>query len=406
MHFLQQLKVTTIVLRAIQKQEINIIIHRRQVDNNFICNIINRTFTKSNFIHGEHNIPLPLRNKKSKSSRNIENHFVDIKQVKVEGGFGGDGIISFLQLFGNDKAGPSGGDGGNGGHVIFEVSADVKDLRQIKSVNKAPSGQRGMGKDCFGKNGEHLVLKIPVGTIVRNLEGKIVADLDTEGMKFIAARGGAGGHGNPYFKSQLNQTPMICECGAEGEKNQYLLEIKSMAHLGLIGLPNAGKSTLLRAISRARPKVASYPFTTLRPYVGIIQYDDYEQVAVADLPGLIPDSHKNKGLGVTFLKHAERCKALLFIIDMSLNEPWTHLDILKYEISQFNPQLINRPMIVIANKMDLSAAKENLKLFKEKVNLSIMPISAKHGTNITSLLKDLRIMYDELSKEDTEKLSM
>ncbi|XP_043465670.1 mitochondrial ribosome-associated GTPase 2 [Leptopilina heterotoma] len=403
MNFLQRLKKSTAVLRAIQRQEINFITSRKQVDNNFICSIINRTFTRSNVIKEEYSIPLALRNKKAKSTSHTYNYFVDIRQVKVEGGFGGDGIISFMQLFSNEKAGPSGGDGGNGGHVIFEVSADVKDLRQLKSVHKAKNGQRGMGDNCYGKSAEHLIIKVPVGTIIRDIDGKIIADLDEEGMKFIAARGGAGGHGNPYFKSETNQTPLICESGAEGEKNQYLLEIKSMAHIGLIGLPNAGKSTLLRAISRARPKVASYPFTTLRPHVGIVQYDDYEQVAVADLPGLIQDSHKNKGLGVQFLKHAERCKALLFIIDMSSEEPWNHFDILKYEISQFNPKLIERQMIIIANKMDLPSAQENLKLFEEKINLPIISISAKFGTNVTSLLRDLRILYDDLCKQEEKQ---
>lgn len=162
-----------------------------------------------------------------------------------------------------------------------------------------------------------------------------------------------------------------------------------------IGLPNAGKSTLLRAISRARPKVAPYPFTTVRPHLGMVLYDDYEQIAVADLPGLITDSHKNRGLGIMFLKHAERCAALLFIIDLSSNAPWEQLETLKYEIEQFSTQLSQRPQLIIANKIDLPGAEENLNLLKQHVDMPIIPISAKMGTNVAVLLKQIRILYDK-----------
>ncbi|XP_023290393.1 mitochondrial ribosome-associated GTPase 2 isoform X3 [Orussus abietinus] len=315
-------------------------------------------------------------------------------------------MISFLQLFINDRAGPDGGDGGNGGHVIFEVSQDIKDLSHVKPVEAAESGEKGSNKDCCGRNADHTVIKVPVGTIVRQVNGTIVADLNAEGMMFIAARGGAGGRGNAFFKSDTQQSPHICEYGALGEKFQYVLELRSMAHVGLIGLPNAGKSTLLRAISRAKPKVASYPFTTLRPYIGMIEYDDYEQIAVADLPGLVEDAHKNHGLGIQFLKHAERCAALLFILDISLDEPWRDLETLRYEISQFSQNLIERPGIIIANKIDLPDTEENLRILKEKVSLPVIPISAKKGNNVSILLREVRILYDKQlnnSKADLEK---
>ncbi|XP_008211400.1 mitochondrial ribosome-associated GTPase 2 isoform X2 [Nasonia vitripennis] len=359
-----------------------------------ISSFLYKSFHSTHQIHEHEHVASALRNTKPKSDRDTLQYFVDMKQVRVQGGKGGDGAISFLQLWVNERAGPDGGDGGHGGHVIFQVSADVKDLSTVSSVLEAESGEDGHNKDCFGKNAKHNIIKVPVGTIVRDTEGTILADLDEEGMMYIAARGGAGGHGNAFFKSNMNQSPKISEYGAEGESKQYVLEVRSMAHVGLIGLPNAGKSTLLRAISRARPKVASYPFTTLRPHIGMIQYDDYEQIAVADLPGLIPDSHKNKGLGITFLKHAERCAALLFIVDLTQEEPWTHFEILQYEISQFNDKLNDRPMIIIANKVDLPEAKENLKLLKEKIDLPIIPISAKMGTNVATLLKEIRKLYD------------
>ncbi|XP_043489912.1 mitochondrial ribosome-associated GTPase 2 isoform X1 [Polistes fuscatus] len=361
--------------------------------------------TSTNFHCDNKHLANPLRSQKSKSLSNTSQYFVDIKQVRVIGGKGGDGTISFLQLWKNDRAGPDGGDGGHGGHVIFQVSKNTKDLKHIQSIFKAEDGENGASKNCHGKCAEHNIIPVPIGTIIRNIEGTILADLDQENSMFIAARGGAGGHGNPFFTSDTQQSPKICEYGANGEDLQYILEVRSMAHIGLIGFPNAGKSTLLRAISRARPKVASYPFTTLKPHVGMIPYDDYEQISVADLPGLIADSHKNKGLGITFLKHAERCAILLFVIDLSLDKPWEALEILKYEINQFNKNLNNRSLIVVANKMDLPEAEENLKLLKEKINMPIIPISAKVGINISTLLKEIRVLYDRLKEENDKSMN-
>ncbi|XP_043275215.1 mitochondrial ribosome-associated GTPase 2 isoform X2 [Venturia canescens] len=347
-------------------------------------------------------MPTALRNLKPKSRQHTEQCFVDVKQVKAFGGVGGDGAISFLQLWVNDKAGPDGGDGGHGGHVLFEVSPDVKDLKGVKNIVQAENGEKGYSKDCCGKNAEHKVIKVPIGTIVRNTNGDILADLDEPGMMFIAARGGAGGHGNAFFTSPTQQCPQICEYGAVGEEKEYVLEVRSMAHIGLIGLPNAGKSTLLRAISRARPKVASYPFTTLRPHLGMVLYDDYEQIAVADLPGLIEDSHKNRGLGITFLKHIERCAALLFIVDLSLEKPWTQYETLRNEIEQFNRKLLRRPTLLIANKIDLPESRENLTELKARVALPIVPISAKMGENVSHLLKEMRLLYDRDLKARSE----
>ncbi|XP_069688015.1 mitochondrial ribosome-associated GTPase 2 isoform X1 [Periplaneta americana] len=343
-----------------------------------------------------------LTSKKSKSARKVAQHFVDMRRVRAVGGKGGDGLISFLQLWCNETAGPDGGDGGNGGHVVFQASSNVRDLNHVTSVLKGEDGEKGYNKDCHGKSADHIIIQVPVGTIIRSSSGKVVGDLKVEGTMFVAARGGAGGRGNHFFVSPTEQAPKIAEYGADGEELQYVVEVRSMAHVGLIGFPNAGKSTLLQAISRARPKIAPYPFTTLKPHLGMIQYDDYEQVAVADLPGLMPGSHKNRGLGIAFLKHAERCASLLYLLDLSSSEPWTHLETLQYELSQFNSELLERPQVVVANKLDLPEAKKNLPLLKEHVNLPIVAISAKMGTNLEELLHIIKEMYEKYVKKSED----
>ncbi|CAO1341532.1 unnamed protein product [Diamesa hyperborea] len=351
--------------------------------------------------------PVALRSKKPRSTNEISQHFVDSRQVRASGGKGGDGCISFLRLWCNENAGPDGADGGNGAHIVFQASNDVKDFNHLTAVLKGEDGQKGSNKDCHGKNASHRIVKVPIGTIVKNNTGKtsVVGDLNVEGLMFVAARGGAGGKGNHFFISDTNTTPEVCEYGGEGEDISYALELRSMAHVGFIGLPNAGKSTLLRAITRAKPKVASYPFTTLKPHLGIVHFDDYEQIAVADLPGLIPGSHENKGLGIQFLKHAERCNTLLFVIDASCEEPWNHYTILINELGKFSEELIGRQKIVVANKMDLPEAQENLELLRQNINVPIIEISAKMGTNVAKLLEEIRRHYDEqmLEKEQQKE---
>ncbi|XP_066156191.1 mitochondrial ribosome-associated GTPase 2 [Euwallacea fornicatus] len=353
---------------------------------------------KTNLIQGvarySQKVARSVAPKKAKAVGNSIQNFIDSKSLRVVGGKGGDGCISFLSVWSNEHAGPDGGDGGHGGHVIFQANANVNDLHLLPSVAKANDGASGQNKHCHGKCAEHLVLNVPVGTVIKNDEGKVVGDLTKEGHMYIGARGGAGGKGNHFFTTDTQQTPQICEFGATGEDLQYLMEIRSMAHIGLIGFPNAGKSTLLRAISRARPKVAPYPFTTLRPNLGIVEYDDFEQVAVADLPGLIPDSHKNKGLGIQFLKHVERCMALLYILDASLDEPWTYLETLQYELFEFNAKMMERPHLIAANKVDLPGAWKNVELLRTKTKLPIIAVSAKTGENIEELLKEIKIVYD------------
>ncbi|GBP17914.1 Mitochondrial ribosome-associated GTPase 2 [Eumeta japonica] len=355
------------------------------------------------------NIPRALRSLKKKSSSHLARHFVDSFSIKVEAGSGGDGCISFLSAFAKENAGPDGGDGGNGGHVLLQATSNVNSLNHCQPVIRAASGEKGGHKDCSGKSASHVIVNVPIGTIVRDEYDNVVADLNKEGMTFVAARGGAGGRGNRFFTSSTEQAPSIAEYGAPGENFRYHLEVRSTAHAGLLGLPNAGKSTLLRAISRARPTVAPYPFTTLHPHIGMVPYDDYEQVAVADLPGLIPGSHLNRGLGIRFLQHVQRCRGLLYVIDASREDPWTQYDQLQYELEQFNVELLQRPTIVVANKIDLPEAKDQLPALKRELQKRkmhcVVPLSAKTGIGLGVLLRLLRDMYDGVLVKDNQSNS-
>lgn len=323
---------------------------------------------------------------------------MDQRTIRAAGGKGGDGFISFLRLWCNENAGPDGGDGGHGGHVIFQATSNVKDLGHITThVVEADDGVNGSSRNCHGKNAEHKFVNVPIGTLFKNPEThRIIGDLSREGLLFVAARGGAGGKGNCFFTTDTEQAPQISELGADGENIAYFIEVKSMANVGLIGFPNAGKSTLLRAVSRARPKVAPYPFTTLKPYIGMVQYADLQQLAIADLPGLIEDSHKNKGLGFQFLKHMERCAALVFVIDASLEGCGDHYETLRYELKMFNPELIAKPHLIVANKMDLPESAVHIKSLEGVAEATgrIIKISAKDETNLDDLLKEIRLLYD------------
>lgn len=342
--------------------------------------------------------PLPLRKKKAKSTSNDTKPFVDMKRVQTQGGRGGDGCVSFLSLWANEFAGPDGGDGGSGGHVLFQACENVQGLGHIKPVVKAESGDSGASKHCHGRNAPHTVIKVPVGTILRPLadEERVVGDLGRTGALFVAARGGAGGRGNHFFVSPTQQRPAVAEVGADGELVDYILELRSIANFGLLGMPNAGKSTLLQAISRARPKVASYPFTTIRPHLGVITYTDYDQITVADLPGLIEDSHKNRGLGVSFLRHVQRCDALIYMVDAAQPEPTAQLQLLTREVNAYSEQLAHRTAILVANKIDLPGAEAGLAELKKYVGdeQEIIGISARYGTNLQYLLMRLRQIYD------------
>lgn len=308
--------------------------------------------------------------------------------------------MSFMKLYGNEFAGPDGGDGGNGGHVVFRASENISGLGHIPTQLNGMPGEQGYNKDCHGKGAEHYYVDVPVGTVIKDGTGRVVGDLSRPGIMFVAARGGAGGHGNRYFATDTEQAPEVAEMGGEGESLNYTLELSSIADFGMLGFPNAGKSTLLRAITRARPKVASYPFTTLQPYVGVVRYSDMETLAVADLPGLIQDSHRNHGLGITFLRHIQRCMALMLVVDLTLAEPWSYVDVLRNEVRCFSETILDRPQLIVANKIDVDGARENLVALREKFpDDTVIEISAKHGVNLEFLLKRMKCIYDEKIKE-------
>merc|ERR1719153_2117644 len=235
--------------------------------------------------------------------------------------------------------------------------------------------------------------------MVLNKEGELVADLDSPDSCFIAARGGAGGKGNAHFKSATRRKPEIAEVGGQGERLEYTLELRTMADVGLIWFPNAGKSTLLTAISRARPKVASYPFTTLAPHLGMVLYSDLTQLAVADLPGLLPGAHRNHGLGLAFLRHVQRCSVLVFVLDMDQEQPWEQLNQLKYELEMYQEGLASRPAAILANKMDVEDADEKLVQLSEMLgkDTEVIPVSGRTGINLATMLVRLKRLHDQYS---------
>jgi GTPase len=324
--------------------------------------------------------------------------FVDRIKVHAQAGNGGRGAVSFRREKYVPKGGPDGGDGGRGGDVILKADSHVDNLSNLfyEPIIKAKNGGHGMGKKMYGRAAPKKVVKVPVGTIVypadQQSQGKIV-DLARDEQEFILCEGGKGGKGNVHFKSSRNRAPRQYTEGEEGESGDFLLELRTIADAGLVGYPNAGKSTLLRSLSAARPKVAAYPFTTLHPIVGVIEFDEYRRVTVADIPGLIEGAHKNIGLGHDFLRHITRCKVLLFVIDTAGSEgrsPVEDLQQLRKEIDLYDARLSERPWFVVANKMDLPEAEANLKTLRKRFpKIDIVPVSAAKGEGIEELKKKL-----------------
>jgi len=340
--------------------------------------------------------------------------FVDRVKVFAQAGKGGRGCVSFRREKFVPKGGPDGGDGGRGGNVILKADRHVDNLANLfyEPLIKAKNGGHGMGKKMSGRAGADKIVKVPVGTVVwpakeekhppstseqsaiGNRQSAIpVTDLARDEQEFVLCCGGAGGKGNVHFKSSRNRAPRQYTEGEEGEQGHFLLELRTIADAGLVGYPNAGKSTLLRKISAARPKVAAYPFTTLHPIVGVIEFPGYRRARVADIPGLIEGAHRGVGLGHEFLRHITRCRVLIFVVDVAGSEgrnPVEDLQNLRREIDLYDPTLSSRAWFVVANKMDLPGAKENLKALQERFRkLQILPASAAKGEGIDALKQAL-----------------
>lgn len=324
--------------------------------------------------------------------------FVDKAKIHVKAGDGGDGCCSFRREKFVPRGGPDGGDGGAGGNIIIKTVPGEQSLVEYRFNQhfSCKHGVHGKGKDQHGRKSQDLVLPVPIGTIIRDMKGNILADLDENNMEIVIAVGGRGGRGNPRFASNANRVPMECESGLPGEELDIELELKTIADVGLVGFPNAGKSTLLRAVSYAHPKVAPYPFTTLHPVVGVVEYDNFKRLTIADLPGLIEGAHDNVGLGHLFLKHIERTKMLVYVLDMGGTDgrmPWDDYNSLKEELELYMKGLSGRKSIIVANKMDIDEAGENLELFKHEFpNEKTIPISAVLEENIAEFLQTLKKM--------------
>jgi GTP-binding protein len=395
--------------------------------------------------------------------------FIDEIKVYARAGHGGKGCVAFQREKYRPKGGPSGGNGGRGGDVILEADHDLNNLiaQYYQSRLVAQDGEFGLGKGMDGHAGKDLIVKVPCGTLVwkgqqtevakeaeneeketgsngpalrastsgrplfrtaarerameidlahadedepvhavGKIEGELVADLTEHGQRFILCKGGRGGLGNRNFATATRQAPRFAQPGESGEEGEFLFELRIIAEVGLVGYPNAGKSTLLTAISHARPKVAAYPFTTLHPQIGILEYPDFYRLTVCDVPGLIEGAHRNVGLGHEFLRHIERCKVLVMLIDMAGTDnraPWDDYQNLLKELELYDSNLLERPRLVVANKMDEAVAEENLKKFKRRIRKTpVLPISAAFDQGIETFKRSIREMVEE-SKDAEEK---
>ncbi|MCM3260168.1 GTPase ObgE [Paenibacillus lautus] len=346
--------------------------------------------------------------------------FVDKAKVYVKGGDGGDGLIAFRREKYVPEGGPAGGDGGKGGDVIFRVDEGLRTLMDFRYQKhfKAKRGEKGRNKSQHGANAESMIVRIPPGTILTDDDtGEVIGDLTRHGQQVVVARGGRGGRGNIRFATPNNPAPELAENGEEGEERYVTMELKVMADVGLVGFPSVGKSTLLSVVSAAQPKIGAYHFTTITPNLGMVEVGDGRNFVMADLPGLIEGAHEGVGLGHEFLRHVERTRVIIHVVDMAGTEgrdPFEDWQKINDEIRLYNPVLIERPQIVAANKMDMPEAEEYLAAFKEKVkeirpDIEVMPISSLTRQGIQELLYRtidvLESIPDEPAIEDVSEVS-
>ncbi|WP_457599903.1 GTPase ObgE [Hydrogenivirga sp.] len=339
--------------------------------------------------------------------------FLDRVKIHVKGGRGGNGIVAFLREKFRPKGGPAGGDGGKGGDVTLVATSSKHTLLDFKYKKhfKAENGEHGKGKNQKGKDGEDLIVYVPVGTLVKDAEtGEVLCDLTEEGQRCVVARGGRGGRGNAHFATPTDQAPRYAEPGEEGEERWIVLELKLIADVGIIGLPNAGKSTLLSKLTKAKPKVADYPFTTITPNLGVMELDEERRLVLADIPGLIENAHRGAGLGHEFLRHIERTKLLLHLIDVSdgrEREPTEAFELVNRELELYSPELAKKPQIVVASKIDALSDRSYLdKLRKDFTNrgLTFHAVSAATGEGLEGLKELLWNKYREVENAPAGKV--
>ncbi len=329
--------------------------------------------------------------------------FVDEVEIRVEAGNGGDGCTAFRREKYIAMGGPYGGNGGHGSDIIFEVDEGLHTLLDLRyqKIIKGRKGENGKGKNQHGKGAEPLIIKVPLGTVVTDLDTNLVlADLKHVHQQEIIAKGGRGGRGNTAFKTQTNTAPNFSENGEEGEKRNLKVEVKMLADVGLVGLPSVGKSTFISCVSRSKPKIAAYHFTTLHPNLGVIKSSDGKSFVIADLPGLIEGASHGEGLGDKFLRHIERTKVICHVLDMSGSEgrdPYEDYLLINKELGEFNKKLLERPEVIVANKMDLPNAKENLEEFQKKVkDKKIFAVSASTNQGLQPVIDYLSTLVESI----------
>lgn len=325
--------------------------------------------------------------------------FVDSLVLQLSAGKGGNGVISWRREKYIPKGGPAGGDGGNGGSIYLEAHPQVHSLEDYRNrrILKAQNGKPGGANNCKGKTGEDLNLKIPLGTLVKNKDtGEILLDFTEAGQRWKICAGGLGGKGNSRFKSSTHQAPFVCTEGTLGEEIEVELELKLIADVGFVGMPNAGKSTLISELAHIQVKIAPYPFTTLRPNLGIVEFDDYSRILIADIPGLIENAHENKGLGFSFLRHIERTSTLVYLIEMAPwenRDPFEEFSMLRRELEAYNPAMLEKPFLVALNKIDQEGTEELAASFRSRYPYdpsTLFEISALKKIGLEPFLKALR----------------
>ena len=331
--------------------------------------------------------------------------FIDEVIIDVIAGRGGNGCMAFRREKYVEMGGPFGGNGGSGGDIVFEVDEGLNTLIDLRYKKKyqAPNGEHGQGKGCHGKNADDLIIKVPLGTVITDCDTNLViGDLTKKDDRVVVAEGGRGGRGNMAFATRTNPAPAFCENGEPGEERKIKVELKLLADVGLVGLPSVGKSTFISKISAAKPKIAAYHFTTLTPNLGVVKTRDGRSFVVADLPGLIEGASMGEGLGDKFLKHIERTRVIAHIIDMSGFEgrnPYDDYIVINKELENFDKKMLDKPQIVIANKMDMESSSKNLEEFKSKVECKVYPISALNGEGLDDVLVSLADMLDKIEKK-------